>query len=146
MTGMPVGVKHSNSTELAALGQCVLEIWWESIINVKDNYGWDVLLMSVERYLVQDTPPLHMDLLHKITGTGAGEKSSGFMPGARAVVPLLIRKTTLFSTMCNKESGWVRDMMDTPCRPPESILGAWELFVHLPRMPMITVISKTSLS
>jgi hypothetical protein len=39
----------------------------------------------VEGLLAQEIPQVHMGLLRQIAGTGVAVKSSGYMPGAKAM-------------------------------------------------------------
>ena len=91
MTGTGVGVKCSGFTEHLVLVQCVLETWWDCTTHEEED-GLGVLELTVQRLLVQGTPPLLMDSSHLSTGTGAGVKCLKSMQEAREVVLLSMQK------------------------------------------------------
>ena len=56
MTGTGIGVKCSGFTEHLVLVQCVLETWWDCTTHEEED-GLGVLELTVQRLLVQGTPP-----------------------------------------------------------------------------------------
>jgi len=76
----------------------------EYTIHVREDVGWAVHEMNVQRLLAQDYPPKTMDLQTKISGFNAGEKFSESMPEGKPRESS-DQMTTLHSTSYSTRTG-----------------------------------------